>query len=184
MLETTLVTLLFSVGVPLHTEGQEKYDLEVSGGSTLVGIGNLVSGHGIGWVIGGGWHLTPWLTVGAEIDRSLHSQPLDGLNLDAKLLATLAGIHVTTPTGSIRPLAQIFTGQTQISLNAQSDFPIRSTADFFERHGVIQIGGGVDVSFHDRISARVTLSYRRIFSPRVLWQRRFTTAAVYRFRAR
>ena len=163
---------------------QEPGKFEVSGGAAFVGNTDIVDGYGPGWVVGGGWYAKRWLAVGIELDRSTHAQELGLLAVDASVVGALAGARVSMLVGPIRPVAQVLAGQAQVSIKAQSDFPIVDTADFYARHKAMQVGGGADVSVDEHFSVRITLDYRRIFGANPFWQRRFTTAAVYRFGGR
>ncbi len=177
-----MVLLVFALAaVSAPSLAQEHGEFEVSGGVTVVGNTDIVDGYGPGWVVGGGWHATSWFAVEVEVDRSRHTQDRRLLAVDASVLGTLAGARVSMPAGPIRPVARLLAGQTQIALNVRSTFPVASTADFFERHGAVQLGGGADVPVGHRVSVRITFDYRRIFAPNPFWQRRFTTAAIYRF---
>lgn len=177
-----LVLAITAVSMP--SLAQEHGKFEVSGGAAFVGNTDIVDGYGPGWMVGGGWYAKRWLAVEIELDRSMHVQDLGLLAVDASVVGTLAGARVSMPVGPIRPVAHVFAGQAQVSINVQSDFPIVDTADFYARHKAMQVGGGADVPVDEHFSVRITFDYRRIFGPNPFWQRRFTTAAVYRLGGR
>ncbi len=178
-LRATLVAAAW-VALSVPSLAQEPGRFELVGGLTTVGAADLVDGVGAGWLVGGGWHPARWLAVVVDIDRSTHGSEVAGLEVDASLLGTLAGARVTTKVGPVRPLAHVLGGQSQIGIRARSSFPVVSAGEFFEHHGAVQLGGGVDIPIHPRGTARIAIDYRRLFAPDPFWQRRLSIAAVYR----
>tara|TARA_B100001765_G_scaffold170224_1_gene113128 strand:- start:297 stop:764 length:468 start_codon:yes stop_codon:yes gene_type:complete len=150
------------------------------GGVAAIDSSTLVGGIGPGWIIGGGWHATPWLAVGFELDRTTQTDEIFGLGVNASILGTMATARMSVPFGPVRPLFQVLAGQTQVSLRVHSQAPVPSFGSSVERHGAFQVGGGIEVPVHGRFAVRVTIDRRRVFGPIPFWQNRLTTAATLR----
>ena len=181
-LSASFFALIFLVSIlPAFAQNQSEGRVEIVGGVAAVDSSALVGDIGPGWVIGGGWHATPWLAVGFELDRTTPSDNIFGLGVDASILGTMASARISVPIWPVRPLVQVLAGQTQINLHVQSPSPVDSFGSSFERRAALQVGGGIELPIHDRLAARVTVGRRRIFGPAPFWQNRVTTAATLRF---
>ena len=181
-LSAILVPLIFLVSVlPALAQNQSVGRVEIVGGVAAIDSSALVGGVGPGWIIGGGWHATPWLALGFELDRTTQSDEISGLGGNASVLGTMATARMSVPFGPVRPLFQVLAGQTQVSLQVNSQAPVPSFGSSFERRAAVQVGGGIELPIHDRFAVRVTVGRRRIFGPAPFWQNRVTTAATLRF---
>ncbi len=180
-LSAILLPLIFLASVlPVLAQNRSAGRLEIVGGVAAIDSSALVGGIGPGWIFGGGWHATPWLAVGFELDRTTQSDDISGLSVNANVLGTMASATMSVPVWRVRPLIQVLAGQTQINLQVHSHAPVDSFGSSVERHGALQVGGGVEVPIHNRFAVRVTVGGRRIFGPTPFWQNRVTTAATLR----
>ena len=180
-LSAILVPLIFLVSVlPALAQNQSLGRVEIVGGVAAIDSSALVGGVGPGWIIGGGWHATPWLALGFELDRTTQSDEISGLGVNASVLGTMATARMSVPFGPVRPLFQVLAGQTQVSLQVNSQAPVPSFGSSFERHGALQIGVGIEVPTPGRFAVRVTVDRRRVFGPAPFWQNRMTTTATVR----
>jgi hypothetical protein len=166
--------------LPALAQNRSTGRIEVVGGVAAIDSSALVGGVGPGWLIGGGWHATPWLAVGFELDRTAQSDNIFGLGVNASVLGTMATARISVPIGPVRPLFQVLAGQTQVSLRVHSQAPVPSFGSSVERHRAFQVGGGIEVPIHGRFAVRVTVDRRRVFGPTPSWQNRVTTAATLR----
>ena len=181
-LSAIFVSLILFVSIlPALAQTRSVGQVEVVGGIAAIDSSTLVGGIGPGWIIGGGWHATPWLAVGFDLDRTTPSDNIFGLGVDASILGTMASARISVPVWPVRPLVQVLAGQTQINLHVQSPSPVDSFGSSFARRAALQVGGGIELPIHDRLAARVTVGRRRIFGPAPFWQNRVTTAATLRF---
>ena len=180
-LSAILVPLILLVSIlPALAQNRSAGRVEVVGGVAAIDSSALVGGVGPGWIIGGGWHATPWLAVGVEFDRTTQSDDIFGLGVNANILGTMASARMSVPIGAVRPLFQVLAGQTQVSLQVHSQAPVPSFGSSVERRGAFQVGGGIEVPIHGRFAVRVTVDRRRVFGPTPFWQNRVTTAATLR----
>ena len=172
--------LLISI-LPVLAQTRSEGQVEIVGGIAAIDSSTLVGGIGPGWIIGGGWHATPWLAVGFELDRTTQTDEIFGLGVNASILGTMASARISVPVWPVRPLVQVLAGQTHINLHVHSPSPVDSFGSSFERRAALQVGGGIEVPIHDRLAVRVTVDRRRIFGPAPFWQNRVTTATTLRF---
>ena len=180
-LSAIFVSLILLVSIlPALAQTRSVGQVEVVGGVAAIDSSTLVGGIGPGWIIGGGWHATPWLAVGFELDRTTQTDEIFGLGVNASILGTMATARMSVPFGPVRPLFQVLAGQTQVSLRVHSQAPVPSFGSSVERHGAFQVGGGIEVPVHGRFAVRVTIDRRRVFGPIPFWQNRLTTAATLR----
>ncbi|MEO2032707.1 MAG: outer membrane beta-barrel protein [Planctomycetaceae bacterium] len=180
-LSAILVPLIVLVSVlPALAQNRSAGRVEIVGGVAAIDSSALVGGVGPGWIIGGGWHATPWLAVGFELDRTIQSDDIFGLGVNASVLGTMATARMSVSLGPVRPLFQVLAGQTQVSLRVHSQAPVPSFGSSIERHGALQVGGGIEVPIHSRFAVRVTVDRRRVLGPTPFWQNRVTTVATLR----
>ncbi len=180
-LSAIFVSLILLVSIlPALAQTRSVGQVEVVGGVAAIDSSTLVGGIGPGWIIGGGWHATPWLAVGFELDRTTQTDEIFGLGVNASILGTMATARMSVPFGPVRPLFQVLAGQTQVSLRVHSQAPVPSFGSSVERHGAFQVGGVIEVPVHGRFAVRVTIDRRRVFGPIPFWQNRLTTAATLR----
>jgi len=173
--------ILFVSILPALAQTRSVGQVEVVGGIAAIDSSTLVGGIGPGWIIGGGWHATPWLAVGFELDRTTQTDDIFGLGVNASILGTMTSARISVPVWRVRPLVQVLAGQTQINLHVRSPSPVNSFGSSFERRAALQVGGGIELPIHDRLAVRVTVDRRRIFGPAPFWQNRVTTATTLRF---
>ena len=181
-LSAIFVSLILFVSIlPALAQTRSVGQVEVVGGIAAIDSSTLVGGIGPGWIIGGGWHATPWLAVGFELDRTTQTDDIFGLGVNASILGTMTSARISVPVWRVRPLVQVLAGQTQINLHVRSPSPVNSFGSSFERRAALLVGGGIELPIHDRLAVRVTVDRRRIFGPAPFWQNRVTTATTLRF---
>ena len=181
-LSAIFVSLILFVSIlPALAQTRSVGQVEVVGGIAAIDSSTLVGGIGPGWIIGGGWHATPWLAVGFELDRTTQTDDIFDLGVNASILGTMTSARISVPVWRVRPLVQVLAGQTQINRHVRSPSPVNSFGSSFERRAALQVGGGIELPIHDRLAVRVTVDRRRIFGPAPFWQNRVTTATTLRF---
>jgi opacity protein-like surface antigen len=130
---------------------------EVSGAYVYVNDSDNQIGLPAGWMAGGSWRLTAWLSAVGEGGISARTTTTFGSDLRFRVGTVLGGARASASLGPFREFGQVLTGAI---LSSGTGFGVTSTDTAFG----VQPGAGLDYPVTSRVAARAEVDVRFIRS--------------------
>ena len=128
---------------------------EVSGGYVYVNDSDNQIGLPAGWMAGGSFRLTDWLSAVGEGGISARTTTTFGSELRLRVGAVLGGARASASLGPFREFGQVLVGAV---LGSGTGFGVTSTDTAFG----VQPGAGLDYPITARVAARAEVDGRFI----------------------
>jgi opacity protein-like surface antigen len=130
---------------------------EISGGYVYLNDSDNQIGLPAGWMAGGSWRLTDWLSAVGEGGISARTTTTFGSELRVRVGTVLGGARASASLGPFREFGQVLTGAV---LSSGTGFGVTSTDTAFG----VQPGAGLDYPVTARVAARAEVDVRFIRS--------------------
>jgi hypothetical protein len=149
------IGIMLGAAAPCAAGAQTWTPQEVSGGYVYVNDSDNQIGLPAGWMAGGSFRLTDWLSAVGEGGISARTTTTFGSELRLRVGAVLGGARASASLGPFREFGQVLAGAV---LSSGTGFGVTSTDTAFG----VQPGAGLDYPITARVAARAEVDGRFI----------------------
>jgi opacity protein-like surface antigen len=151
------IGIMLGAAAPCAAGAQTWWPQEVSGGYVYLNDSDNQVGLPAGWMAGGSFRLTDWLSAVGEGGISARTTTTFGSELRLRVGAVLGGARASASLGPFREFGQVLAGAV---LSSGTGFGVTSTDTAFG----VQPGAGLDYPITARVAARAEVDGRFIRS--------------------
>jgi opacity protein-like surface antigen len=151
------IGIMLGAAAPCAAGAQTWRPQELSGGYVYLNDSDNQVGLPAGWMAGGSFRLTDWLSAVGEGGISVRTTTTFGSDLRVRVGAVLGGARASASLGPFREFGQVLAGAV---LSSATGFGVTSTDTAFG----VQPGAGLDYPITARVAARAEVDGRFIRS--------------------